>query len=175
VDILDLNHEIHEIDTKNILFSTVYFSNRISVNKADFHDGTFGFISYNEELDYYKGEIKIKDSPIILYLEADDRDDLAPALDRAKQLLPEFDKYSESAKEYAAKELLNLKNESWIDEDETSLNAEEFKSLMTLESVVFNGAREVTFYHDDGDLFWGHTIEVRMNESDQFYQAGIAG
>jgi hypothetical protein len=44
--------------------------------------------------------------------------------------------------------------------DPEQLNAENFKSRMTLQSISIEETGEFTFWHDDGDLFWGHSIQV---------------
>ncbi len=77
--------------------------------------------------------------------------------------------------DYAVAELLPLKNESWLDEDEKPITPEQFRSRMSLESLVFYPDGDVTFYHRDGDLFWGHCIQIGMNNRGDFHDADIPG
>lgn len=36
-------------------------------------------------------------------------------------------------------------------------------------------SESANFYFDDGDLFWGHTIEVTVNQNLEFTDANIVG
>jgi hypothetical protein len=66
--------------------------------------------------------------------------------------------------------------ETWIeDKDEEPLTPEQFKERMVLDSVSIDSDGDVSFYHSDGDLFWGHCILVTMNSENNFTIADIAG
>ncbi len=68
------------------------------------------------------------------------------------------------------------KNETWIeDKDEEPLTPEQFKERMVLDSISIDSDGDVSFYHSDGDLFWGHCILVTMNSENNFTSADIAG
>ena len=50
----------------------------------------------------------------------------------------------------------------------------EFKARMKFTSLyVFS--ESANFYFDDGDLFWGHTIEVNVNQNLEFTDTNIVG
>lgn len=139
-------------------------------------------LDYDEHLDLYTGQIEIgrtacaRGVPIKLRLYTDADDDLEPTLRRAREVLAEFDTYSRRAEEYVVQELLPLKNDIWLDEDEeTPLTPQQFKQRMALESLVFYAEGDVTFYYQDGDLFWGHIIELWMDAADNFIGAHISG
>jgi len=82
--------------------------------------------------------------------------------------------FIKKAKEYSAHKLLELKNDSWLEEDEKEVTEKEFK-----ERIKFAGlhifSESANFYFDDDDLFWGHTIEVTVNQKLEFTNADIAG
>jgi hypothetical protein len=132
-------------------------------------------LSYEERFGCYTGAVEIDGVPIDLMLHTDDADDLEPALQRARELLAGFSDYSRRAEEYAVQELLPLKNDIWLEEDEAPVTAAEFKQRMILEALVFYAEGDVTFYYQDGDLFWGHTIELRLDAADNFIHADIPG
>jgi len=50
-----------------------------------------------------------------------------------------------------------------------------FAKRMTLESISINTDGPVSLYYQDGDLFWGHTIVVRMGADHAFKDADVAG
>ena len=80
----------------------------------------------------------------------------------------------EKVKDYAAHKLLKLKNDLWIEEDEKEVTKKDFKDRMKFTSLyVFS--ESANFYFDDGNLFWGHTIEVTINQNLEFIDANIVG
>ncbi|WP_051038951.1 DUF2262 domain-containing protein [Chamaesiphon minutus] len=135
-----------------------------------------GVLRYEEDYDWYKGKFKIQQSDISIQLSTDAENSVTSALTRATNLVGELENYAQLAKEYAAQGLLQVKNETWIDdEDEEPLTPEQFQQRMTLESICIDSDGEVSFYHNDGDLFWGHCILVTMNSENRFIEAEIAG
>ena len=86
----------------------------------------------------------------------------------------ELTDFIKKAKEYSAHKLLELKNDSWLEEDEKEVTEKEFK-----ERIKFAGlhifSESANFYFDDDDLFWGHTIEVTVNQKLEFTNADITG
>ena len=81
----------------------------------------------------------------------------------------------EAAKAYAAAELLTLKNDAWLGEGEASIDAATFVGSLTLAGV--NAFPDGTFevYFDDGDLFWGHSVQVDVDAGDSFARAEMVG
>jgi len=76
---------------------------------------------------------------------------------------------------FAAKELLELKNDTWLGEDEVEVSEEEFKSRMVIESVGFHPDGDIEFWFADGDLFWGHSIQVDARLADGPTAAQMCG
>ena len=69
---------------------------------------------------------------------------------------------------------MELKNDLWLEEDEKEVTKKDFKDRMKFTSLyVFS--ESANFYFDDGDLFWGHTIEVTINQNLEFSAANIVG
>lgn len=79
-----------------------------------------------------------------------------------------------SAKQYCAKKLLDLKNELWLSEEETALTTAEFAEKLELHFIQMS-ADNTLIYFGDGDIFWGHEIEVKMDEERQFISGNIVG
>lgn len=80
----------------------------------------------------------------------------------------------DKAKQYCAKELLNLKNEVWLSEGEKALTKAEFVEQLELHFIQMS-ADGTLIYFWDGDIFWGHEIEVEMNGEGQFISGNIVG
>lgn len=54
---------------------------------------------------------------------------------------------------------MDLKNESWLGDGEQPVDAAEFQSRMTLESISVH-EQGWSFWHKDGGLFAGHSILI---------------
>lgn len=81
----------------------------------------------------------------------------------------------ESIKAYCSENLLELKNESWVESDEEKVTEDEFKERLLLESIKIesNGSLELSF--EDGDLFYGHWIIVKTDADRKLVYADIEG
>jgi hypothetical protein len=135
-----------------------------------------GTLRYEQEYDWYEGKLRIQHLEIAIQLSTDKANSVASALKRATNLVGELENYAQLAKEYAAEGLLEIKNETWIDDDdEEPLTPAQFQQRMILESISIDSDGEVSFYHNDGDLFWGHCILVTMDSENNFIGAETAG
>jgi hypothetical protein len=72
-------------------------------------------------------------------------------------------------------ELLPLKNESWLDEGEVEVSANEFKPKVKFESVTVIPDGSFDFWPLDSHLFRGHSIQVSSNPSVGSTHADIPG
>jgi hypothetical protein len=61
------------------------------------------------------------------------------ALKAARELWQNQRGWNRRIRDYAVQELLPLKNENWLAEDEAELTPDEFKDRMTLESITVSG------------------------------------
>ena len=101
-----------------------------------------------------------------------------PKLTFAYYLTQQSDsKYYDFSKNVFLDFVLKLRREAKIDEsntDKKEVTKKDFKDRMKFTSLyVFS--ESANFYFDDGDLFWGHTIEVTVNQKLEFTNADIAG
>ena len=128
----------------------------------------FGKFIYKKDNKAYK----IVKEDIEYYFSADNKAELKKVKDIFSNI--EIIDFIEKAKEYTVKKLLKLKNDLWLEEDEKEVTKKEFKARMKFTSLyVFS--ESANFYFDDGDLFWGHTIEVNVNQNLEFTDANIVG
>ncbi len=84
----------------------------------------------------------------------------AAALAVTRTLWRDSEEWDRRLRDYAVQELLDLKNDSWLDEEEPPVSPEQFRRRMTLEAVSVAPDGEFTFTYGDGDLFGGHAIRV---------------
>ena len=78
-------------------------------------------------------------------------------------------------REFSAAQLLELKNDSWLQDDEKPLTDAEFINKLTPNSMGFEPPDDFTIYYNDGDIFWGHAIEIRGTLSKGPESADIVG
>ena len=128
----------------------------------------FGKFIYDKKLNAYK----LFKEEIEYYFSADNKEELKKVKNIFSNI--ELTQFIEKAKEYTAHKLLKLKNDLWLEEDEKEVTKKDFKDRMKFTSLyVFS--ESANFYFDDGDLFWGHTIEVTINQNLEFIDANIVG
>jgi hypothetical protein len=138
-------------------------------------DHQFGDITLNRRVDCYTAETEWNGQTVALNLELDDAGKLDGALQVARTLWKDQENWARRIEAYAVQELLPLKNESWLDENESELTADLFRSRMTLESITVSPDGSFDFWHNDGDLFWGHAIQIIGSLTDGPTDADIPG
>lgn len=135
----------------------------------------FGTLRLDRGLDWWEGEATWMGNTIRIAVAATDQRELNAALATAGALWDDQGGWSERIQAFAVRELLELKNESWLDEDEAPVTEAEFRERMRLESVTVHPDGGFTFWHEDGDLFWGHSIQVGGTLAEGPDYAEIAG
>ena len=134
----------------------------------------FGTLIYDERYNWYAGhaEWRGKDAELVLSCGSDDAD---AAIRVAQQLFRAQADWDRRIADRALETLLPLKNEVWLGEGERELTATEFTARMTLQSIHVDESGDLTFWYDDGDLFWGHSIQVYGHIERGPQDAQIAG
>jgi hypothetical protein len=138
-------------------------------------DSQFGEFTLDRRVNWWTAETKWSGTVVALNLSLDDSGKLDPALQVARALWKDQKKWTKRIEDYAVQELLPLKNESWLGEDEVELTADQFKKRMTLESVTVGPDGTFDFWHNDGDLFCGHSIQISGSLSEGPTRADIPG
>lgn len=123
----------------------------------------------------FQGRGKWTDKKIELNFAVDQNGEIELGINTARILLNKQAEWDEKIKSYTAKKLLKLKNESWLDEDEKKLTSLQFKERMTVESIIFYEDGAFEFFFDDGNLFWGHSIQVSGSIQEGLTQALFQG
>ncbi len=90
------------------------------------------------------------------------------------RLIDDDAKWDRRIRAFAAEELTELKNDSWLEDDEEEWSEANFAKQLTLQAITFT-EEDFTFWFDDGDLFWGHAIYVSNTIEDGPYDANIGG
>ncbi|MCB9766027.1 MAG: DUF2262 domain-containing protein, partial [Alphaproteobacteria bacterium] len=123
-------------------------------------DPQLGVLTLNRALGWYEGEIAwcARTVPLKVSPEAPERPEAA--LDVARALAADAERWRDRVEDFAVQALLGLKNDNWLEDDEAPVDEAGFKARMTLTSITADEGGTFSFWHDDGDLFWGHAILV---------------
>lgn len=135
----------------------------------------FGDVTLNPTIGWFEGKAKWNRRMIELRFEKDEADGIAEAINTAETLWENQAAWKRKVDDFAVEKLLPLKNESWLDEDEADLSPADFKAKMKLQSISFAKNGRFQFWHEDGDLFWGHSIQITGNLKEGLTNADIPG
>ena len=128
----------------------------------------FGKFIYEKKTNAYK----LVKEEIEYYFSVENKEELKKVKNIFSNI--ELIHFIEKAKDYTVNKLLKLKNDLWLEEDEKEVTKKDFKDRMKFTSLyVFS--ESANFYFDNGDLFWGHTIEVTINQNLEFSATNIVG
>jgi hypothetical protein len=138
-------------------------------------DKTFGTFTLDRSVDGYEGRAAWNGQRVRLSLSAHEPADVERALQVARTLWRAQKTWRAKVLAYAVKQLLPLKNDNWLGDDERPLTAKQFQARMKLESITVSPDGSFEFWHDDGDLFWGHSIQIMGSLAKGLYHADIPG
>jgi hypothetical protein len=135
----------------------------------------FGTLTFDRRVGWWETEQSWADTPVRLSIEADEDGDVASVAKTAEALWRDQSEWDDRLRGKAVEELLALKNENWLGDDEAEVSPDEFKRRMKLEAVTVAPDGETEFWFEDGGLFLGHSIQVSANLADGPRDADIAG
>jgi hypothetical protein len=134
-----------------------------------------GTIKLNEDKDQFSVDALWLGKSIELEFSVDDNGEVNQGIETVKELWKHQSVWDDKAKRYAAGKLLDLKNEVWFDDDEKEINTTQFINRMQLEALILSEEGCFEFVFDDGDLFWGHYIQVFGNINEGLTDAIFGG
>jgi len=138
-------------------------------------DELLGHLVWDDNVSWYSGKVASGGIVVEVSLTGDNYGSVEIALARARSVVQNIRHYVELARKHAVDNLLDLKNDNWLEEDEEPLTPGSFMDRMTLQSMVFSSDGSVRFYHHDGNLFYGHCIEIGIDVHDNCVGADIPG
>lgn len=140
-------------------------------------DEQFGTFTLDRTLNWHEAMALWRGISVRLNLDSYNDDETFPceSLEHAKTLWLDQERWDREIRDSLVKELLDLKNGSWLDEDELELNAEEFLRRVSLTSITVRPGGSFEFWYDDGDLFWGHSIMASCSFENGIGKVGIHG
>jgi hypothetical protein len=143
-------------------------------------DTQFGTLTLDRSIESFTTTMPWSGMPAELWLSGTTQEELESALTVARTLWSDEAAWTERVRQRAVKDLLPIKNDNWLDEDDDGndlppLTPEEFALRMTLQAIGLDASGEFTFWFDDGDLFFGHTIAVSGSLANGLRDASFMG
>ena len=133
----------------------------------------FDVLTFDIDRGNYEGKVEIQKGYFIdvtISVESFDKDLVFEVAENTFETI----KVSEELyKEKIAEDLMQLHNEVWNEGRMT--NKDEFKKRIKMQGMLIFCEGNAEIYYDDGDLFWGHTIVVDIDENGLYQDAQIFG
>lgn len=140
---------------------------------------SIGTLIYNEQFNWYECKLKINTILVDISISHTSPKKLEKLIAFANnQIRAKF--YEKMLLEMEDK-MIKLKNESWLDkneetgEEELPITVKDFRERVFLESIVFNEDCSAQIYFNDDDIFWGHSIEINIDEKGHYNDANLVG
>ncbi|MDX1963583.1 MAG: DUF2262 domain-containing protein [Pirellulales bacterium] len=134
-----------------------------------------GQLTFERGYNSFQAKLTLAEEPIRLRVDADGEAPDPATLSIAEQFWKENADWDRRLREFAAARLIELKNDTWLQEGEKPLTEAEFIKKLIPNSIGFDPPDGFTIYYDDGDIFWGHAIEIRGTLSIGPQSAEITG
>jgi len=136
---------------------------------------TLGTFTLDRRVDWFKVTTDWNGRSVQLSLSRRGCNDEQELFRTAETLWAGQESWDRQVRAFASSRLLDLKNDTWLEDGENEVTTTEFEARMALEGVFVFPSRQFEFtFHDDG-LFWGHVIQVSGTLADGLTHAGIAG
>ncbi len=127
---------------------------------------------FNTRYREFEGLVEIDSQKVNVSVSYRSEEDIEAAYAIANRVLSWFGKHKSRVREYAAnRDLLDLKNTSWLEEEEEELTAEAFRNKIVLESIMINADASFYVWYGDGGIFWGHGIRVSISPAFRLVEA----
>lgn len=138
-------------------------------------DSRFGTLLYDRRFGWYAGHVVWCGQEVEISLSCKNPENVDAVFDAAGELFSAQPDWKQRIEDLAVAELLPLKNDSWLDESEKELTRDDFLSRMTLQAIQVDESGAFTFWHDDGEMFLGHSIEISGDLANGATRADIPG
>ncbi|MEK4521047.1 DUF2262 domain-containing protein [Psychrobacillus sp. FSL W7-1457] len=133
----------------------------------------FDVLAYDKDTGNYQGKIEIETDYFIDMTISPESYDKELVFKLAENTFRKIRIMNESYKEKIAGDLLKLHNEVWNEGE--IISKDEFKKRINIQGILIFCEGNAELYYDDGDLFWGHTIVVDVDENGLYQEAQIYG
>ncbi len=138
-------------------------------------DPDFGELVYEREYNWYTGTALWNGKTVNVTLSCSDPQQAQAVLQAGARLFQNQADWQKRINEIVVAQLLKVKNDTMLEDHEEAYSAEQFLAKIALESISVQESGYFTFWHDDGDLFCGHVIQVDGDLAGGLTDAAISG
>jgi hypothetical protein len=124
------------------------------------HEPPFGELFLDRPVGWFCGEASWLQAPLKVQLAIDDACSCDASLQLARVLWDNQTLWEQRVKDKVVEELLQIKNDHWLDEGQPPLTAETFRGNLSFESLTTKPDGTFEFWCNENDMFWGHAISV---------------
>jgi hypothetical protein len=142
---------------------------------VQFSDPQFGLFKLNKRVNWFEGQAEWCGVSVSLALKLDHSNNPDPVLQTARELWKAMEAWRQEVNAFAVSQLLDLKNDTWLADGEEEVTAQRFVETMRLEAISVYPDGRFVFWHNDGNLFWGHSIQISGSLSQGLTDADIPG
>lgn len=132
----------------------------VAIEPADVDDERFGKLRFDAALSRWATEARWSRRPVRLELPRLGQSDAADSLVVARTLFSQQKLWASRLVKLIDTDLLGLKNDTWLSEDERPFTARRFKTRIRLQAIQVFADGRFEFWFSDDDLFGGHDIRV---------------
>ena len=133
----------------------------------------FGDLTLNRQIDWFEGHADWNGEEVEISFQPEEGLDITKLLDTAETLFRDAAKWQKKIQAFAVAEKLELANDWQENGDE--MDADDFLRRMTLESISIMPDGEFELWHDDGDIFFGHSIQISGSLKEGLTDSDIPG
>lgn len=138
-------------------------------------DDIIGMLIFDERLQWFTTSYKTINHSFLLVIDTDNRSEALKILPLVRHTVARLDTVDSNARLFASDELLELKNDDWLDDDEAPVTRMDFIARMSIETMSFDNKGGYEISYDDGGLFFGHCICVKTDSNGKPKEADIQG
>lgn len=177
-DELNMLRTFPKLSEDEILREYEKLSNKIIIpeiinrqNTSEIESGFFGVLKLDGIKETYETEFEFRDVVITISISNSTRETNRINLINAEHVFTEIEK----DEEVMIHELCDLKNRSWLGEDEKSFELVELKEQIKLYGCDIYQNGSVSLYYKAGDLFLGHEVQMNFNSKGEYIDLSLIG
>ena len=134
-----------------------------------------GCFTLDRRAGWFEGDVRWGLRKVRLSLSPTDVSKPSNVIASAEKLWAQRKTLTRQACQVAAATLLEVKNGGWLDDGEQPMSEDQFMRKMKLESITIKEDGCFDFWFVDGNIFLGHSIEVRGDHKQGFFDASFHG
>ena len=143
-------------------------------------ENEFGTFTLDRRFSHFAGTVDLLGEKVKVFLDMDEdsKDTANVALETFLKITEDFEGNDKRFREFAAEQLTELANDWLVDSDEENpeeISEETFASRISMSELCCENDGWVTMYYYDDDMFWGHAIEIVVDEEGELERADIVG